>query len=214
LQISNAAADVQQTTVYLWGTLSSKQGYSVVHSIDTPTVVHCIGPSLFGVAVADTAGDCKPSQQLLFVSSSLTFLQLLPSSTLSSRANTSDSSVECYSDSYSRWIRTFDAFIIAAIGDVIDVIIFALSRAYLSILCATFGPSMLSNFFELILLLQTLLYCMTAIVAVHAVANSCCLPVVSAASTAPKIICVWFVVVVCSPCITTLLCISYISCLS
>jgi len=117
-------------------------------------------------------------------------------------------------------IHTVDGFVrsmhscIAAIGDVIDVIIFALSRAYLSILCATFGPSMLSNFFELILLLQTLLYCMTTTVAVHAVADSCCLPVVSVTSTAPKIICVWFVVVVCSPCITTLLCISYISCLS
>ena len=58
---------------------------------------------------------------------------------------------------------------------VIDVMIFALSRAYLSILGATFGPSMLSILFELILLLQTLLYCMTATVAVHAVANSCCL---------------------------------------
>jgi hypothetical protein len=82
----------------------------VVPSIDTPTVVHCIGPSLFRVAVADTAGDCKPYQQPLFVSSSLTFVQLLPSSTLSPWANTSDSSVECYKGSYSRWIRTFDAF--------------------------------------------------------------------------------------------------------
>jgi len=96
LQISNAAADVQQTTVYLWDTLSSKQRYSVVPSIDTPTVVHCIGPSLFGVAVADTAGDCQPYQEPLLVSSSLTFLQLLPSSTPSPRANTSDSFVECY----------------------------------------------------------------------------------------------------------------------
>lgn len=64
--------------------------------------------------------------------------------------------------------------------------IFNLSRAYLSILGATSGPSRLPITCELILLFQPLLQCMLLLI-----------PAVFATRTVPTITCVWFVFMVC-----------------